>query len=631
MTRQGQGSPDRSPSATKLALGQDGRLLGAVFLFSMFTNALMLTGPIYMLQVYDRVLGSRSEETLMALSLLVAFLFLIMGILDYVRGRVAARIGARLQDRLDERVFRATLARAGRTGQHQTGLMDLEAIQRLLSSPVFLAIFDLPWTPLFLLAIFIFHPALGWLAVAGGGLLVVITLLNQARSSGPLVEAGGASMMADRLAGRLQADSELVRSLGMQGRALARWKILRANALGQAVVASDRVGGFTTLTKTLRLFLQSAMLGLGAYLVLQQQLTAGAMIAGSILMGRALAPIELAIGQWQLIARARQGRQRLLLLLKQEPPDPKRLSLPRPKAMLEVNQLSVIPPGYSQPTLRGVTFKVQPGQAVGVIGPSGAGKSTLAKALTGVWKPAGGQIRLDGATLDQYDPDTLGQLIGYLPQTVTLFDGTLAENIARLEASPDPARVVEAAERADADALIRRQSEGYDTKMANGANRLSGGQTQRIGLARALYGDPVLLILDEPNSNLDNDGAEALNRAIRASKAAGNAVLIMAHRPAAIRECDMLLVLESGGTRMFGPRDEVLRKVLQNSDQVVDATRTATAQGGSADEHERSQHSLVSARADGVGAVGFGGTAWRIRGLGDPVQYRGRGGGVGPD
>lgn len=562
------------------ARSRNSLLLWAIFLFSMFTNALMLTGPLFMLQVYDRVLGSRSEETLLALSLLVTFLFLMMGILDYVRGRVAARIGARFQEGLDERVFRATLARAGRTGQPQTGLMDLEAIQRLLSSPVFLALFDLPWTPLFLLAIFVFHPWLGWLALAGGALLVGIALLNQARSGGPLSEANTASLHADRMASRMQVDSELVRSLGMQSRALARWRHLRSQALGRGVAASDRVGGFTTLTKTLRLFLQSAMLGLGAYLVLLGELTAGAMIAGSILMGRALAPVETTIGQWQSVARAREGWRRLQDLLSEEKPEPRRLPLPRPRALLEVNQLAVVPPGHDQPTLRGVTFRVEPGQAVGVIGPSGAGKSTLAKALTGVWKPSAGQIRLDGATLDQYDPDMLGQIIGYLPQTVNLFEGTLAENIARLEQNPDPAKVVEAAQRADADALIRRQSQGYDTMMSAGSNRLSGGQMQRIGLARALYGDPVLLVLDEPNSNLDNDGAEALNRAIRAQKAAGNAVLIMAHRPAAIRECDMLLVIENHTPRMFGPRDEVLRKVLQNADQVVGATRAPVATGG---------------------------------------------------
>ena len=555
-------------------------LIWAVFLFSLFTNALMLTGPLYMLQVYDRVLGSRSEETLLALSLLVAFLFLMMGLLDYARGRVASRIGARFQDGLDERVFRATLARAGRTGQPQTGLSDLEAIQRLLSSPVFLAIFDLPWTPLFLLAVFVFHPWLGWLALGGGVVLILITLINQSRSAEPLRDATRAAMLADRAASRLQSEAELVQSLGMQTRALDRWRALRSAALGDGIAAADRVGGYTTLTKTLRLFLQSAMLGLGAYLVLQGELTAGAMIAGSILMGRALAPIELAIGQWQVVARARDGWQRLQALLSEERPEPARLPLPRPRAMLEVNQLSVVPPGATQATLRGVSFRVQPGQAVGVIGPSGAGKSTLAKALTGVWRPAGGQIRLDAATLDQYDPDTLGQLIGYLPQTVTLFDGTLAQNIARLEASPDPDMVVNAARRAAADDLIRRQPQGYDTQMSAEGGRLSGGQIQRVGLARALYGDPVLLVLDEPNSNLDNEGTEALNRAIRDMKAAGNAVLIMAHRPAAIRECEMLLVLDGGGARMFGPRDEVLARVLQNADQVVAATRAPSAQGG---------------------------------------------------
>ena len=555
-------------------------LIWAVFLFSLFTNALMLTGPLYMLQVYDRVLGSRSEETLLALSLLVAFLFLMMGLLDYARGRVASRIGARFQDGLDERVFRATLARAGRTGQPQTGLSDLEAIQRLLSSPVFLAIFDLPWTPLFLLAVFVFHPWLGWLALGGGAVLILITLINQSRSAEPLGDATRAAMLADRAASRLQSEAELVQSLGMQTRALDRWRALRSAALGDGIAAADRVGGYTTLTKTLRLFLQSAMLGLGAYLVLQGELTAGAMIAGSILMGRALAPIELAIGQWQVVARARDGWQRLQALLSEERPEPARLPLPRPRALLEVNQLSVVPPGAAQATLRGVSFRVQPGQAVGVIGPSGAGKSTLAKALTGVWRPAGGQIRLDAATLDQYDPDTLGQLIGYLPQAVTLFDGTLAQNIARLEPSPDPEKVVNAARRAAADDLIRRQPQGYDTQMSAEGGRLSGGQIQRVGLARALYGNPVLLVLDEPNSNLDNEGTEALNRAIRDMKAAGNAVLIMAHRPAAIRECEMLLVLDGGGARLFGPRDEVLARVLQNADQVVAATRAPSAQGG---------------------------------------------------
>lgn len=555
-------------------------LLWSVFLFSTFTNALMLTGPLYMLQVYDRVLGSRSEETLLALSMLLVFLYLMLGLLDYARGRVAAIIGARFQDGLDERVFRATLAHAGRTGQQQTGLSDLAAIQRLLSSPVFLAVFDIPWTPLFLLAIFVFHPWLGFLALGGGILLIGITVMNQVSSSGPLGEATGSSLTADRAAAQLQAESELVQSLGMQSHALARWRMLRRTALEHGIIASNRLGGYTTLTKTLRLFLQSAMLGLGAYLVLQGELTGGAMIASSILMSRALAPIEQALGQWQAVARARTGWHRLKSLLEEERPEPKRLPLPRPSAMLEVKQLTVVPPGARQATLREVSFRVQPGQAVGVIGASGAGKSTLACALTGVWTLEGGQVRLDGATLDQYDPDTLGQLVGYLPQTVKLFDGTLAENIARMAQNPDPEKVVGAARRAAADEMIRRQPQGYDTPIIGGGSRLSGGQIQRVGLARALYSNPVLLVLDEPNSNLDNEGTEALNQAIRDMKAAGNAVLIMAHRPAAIRECEMLLVLDGGSSRIFGPRDEVLAKVLQNNDRVVTATRAPVTQGG---------------------------------------------------
>ncbi len=546
-------------------------LMWSILLFSMFTNLLMLTGPLYMLQVYDRVLGSRSEETLLALSILIAFLFLMMGLLDYVRGRVAARIGARLQDGLDGRVFGAALTRARRDGGPQTGLQDLEAVQRLLSSPAFMAIFDIPWTPIFLAAIFIFHPWLGWLALGGGALLVVIALINQSTTKDPMKEAASASMRADRMAGQLQSEAELIRSLGMHGAAFSRWRQQREVALGQSIRSSDRVGGFTTLTKTLRLFLQSAMLGLGAYLVLQEQLTAGAMIAGSILLGRALAPIELAIGQWALIHRARDGWANLRTLLGETPEEPGRLPLPRPAARLNVHQLAVVPPGETQAALRMVSFKVEPGQAVGVIGPSGAGKSTLAKALTGVWAPAAGQIRLDGATLDQYDPDALGGLIGYLPQTVSLFDGTIADNIARLSPNPDPDAVVKAAQKAAAHELILKQPQGYDTQVTAVGSRLSGGQIQRIGLARALYGDPVMLVLDEPNSNLDNEGSDALNEAIREMKADGRSVLIMAHRPAAIRECEMLLVLDGGMPKAFGPRDEVLQQTVENYQQIAAA------------------------------------------------------------
>ena len=550
-------------------------LLWSVGLFSMAVNALMLTGPLYMLQVYDRVLGSRSAETLLALSVLILFLFAMMAVLDFARGRVAARYGARLQDALDTRIFAAALARAQRTGEGQTALQDLAAVQRLAASPVFMALFDLPWTPLFIAAILLFHPWLGALALVGMALLIVLALVNRARSHGPIADAAMAAQSADRVGAEMQGEAELIRALGMQGNAFARWHRQRRVALAEGMRASDLVGGFSATTRSLRLLMQSAILGLGAYLVLQAEMTAGAMIAGSILLGRALAPIDMVIGQWNAIAEAGQSWQRLRALLRDEVAAAPRMPLPQPKARIEVSQLSVIPPGAQVPTLRGVSFAIAPGEAVGIIGPSGAGKSTLARAMTAVWQPAVGQIRLDGATLDQYDPDALGHYIGYLPQSVTLFAGTIAENIARLSATPDTQKVVAAARMAGAHEMILALPDGYETLVSGLGARLSGGQIQRIGLARALYGAPVLVVLDEPNAALDNDGSLALNNAVQAIKADGRAVLIMAHRPSAIRECDKLLVLSGGTTVMFGPTQEVLQKTLVNYADIK-----ATATGG---------------------------------------------------
>ncbi|MFC7702850.1 type I secretion system permease/ATPase [Plastorhodobacter daqingensis] len=547
-------------------------LLATVFLFSAAVNILMLTGPIFMLQVYDRVLVSRSEATLVALFALVAFLFLMMGVLDYARGRIMSRVGARFQDQLDRRVFAAALRRSGTVPDDpaaNAAQADLESIQRFLSSPVFIALLDMPWAPLFAAAIFVFHPMLGVLALGGGLLLVVLTWINQRLTRRGAAMAAQNGLLAERFASQIRTEADTVQSLGMRGSAFDRWQDARGAALAASVAVGDRGAAISVTIRTFRLFLQSAMLALGAWLVLQGELTPGAMIAASILMGRALAPVESALAQWQVFQRAQEGWRRLSGLLAAMPAGTPRTALPRPRPVLDVHHLTVVPPGEQQAALRLVSFRVEPGQAVGVIGPSGAGKSTLARALTGLWVPAGGRARLDGAALDQYDPDVLGQHIGYLPQRVTLFDGTIAENIARLAPNPDAAQVVAAARKAAAHDMILSLPEGYDTYVTASGSRLSGGQIQRIGLARAMFGDPVLLILDEPNSNLDNDGSAALNAAIRAAKAQGCSVLIMAHRPAAIQECDLLLVLEGGSRRAFGPRDQVLRDMVRNHTDIL--------------------------------------------------------------
>ena len=546
--------------------------LVATFVFSVFVNLLMLTSPLYMLQVYDRVLVSRSEATLIALSVLATALFLAMGLIDHARNRVMSRIGARLQSEMEERVLSASFRRlsvAPQDGAAHSAQRDLDAVSRVWTSPALLALFDLPWTPVFAAALFIFHPVMGWTAIGGMVILIAVTLLNQRNTEASLNEAAMAGLKADRQAENLKSESELVRALGMTRAAFARWQKLRGVAQVSGLSASDTAGAFSVLTKTFRLFLQSAILGIGAWLVLEGSLSAGAMIAGSILMGRALQPIEVAVGQWSVLTRARQAQARLEGLLSRVPPEQPRTALPRPAAKLEVRNLVLGVPGEARPVLRGVSFTLQPGQALGVIGPSGSGKSSLARALIGVWPPASGSIRLDGATLDQYDPDQLGRYIGYLPQRVTLFDGTIAANIARLDEDADDAAVIAAAQQAAAHDLIKALPQGYDTEVATMGGRLSGGQIQRVGLARALYGDPVILVLDEPNSNLDNDGSMALNRSIKTAKEQGRCVLIMAHRPAAIQECDMLLVLNDGVPAAFGPRDKVLREMVQNAGEIA--------------------------------------------------------------
>ncbi len=556
-------------------------LFVSVGIFSFFVNVLMLTGSLYMLQIYDRVLPSRSEETLLALTLLVAALYSFMGILDYARTRIAARIGATMQARLDARVFNAVLRRSVLSSERSkpaSGLKDLESVQKLMGSPVLFAVFDMPWAPVYIFAIFTFHPWLGYLSIVGGLILVAATILNQMLTKKPELEAVRASMQGDAFAETIRQQGEMIQALGMRGAVMRRWQRLRQRALRQTLDSGDRVGQFATFSKTFRYFLQSAVLGLGAYLVIHGQMSAGAMIAGSILLGRSLAPIEQAIGGWSLVQRARQGWASLKALLASTPEAQERTALPRPRAIFDCSQITVFPPEQQRASLRMLDFHVRPGQALGVIGASASGKSTLARVLTGIWRPASGSVRLDGATLDQYDSDVLGSYIGYLPQDVVLFDGTVAENIARMSETPDAEAVVKAAKKAGAHEMILGLPQGYDTPVAAGGARLSGGQKQRIGLARAFYGDPVIMVLDEPNSNLDAAGQDALNAAISTAKQEGKAVVIMAHRPAGIAECDLILIIDGGMAKAFGPRDEVLKAHVRNYAQVANRV----AEGGQA-------------------------------------------------
>ena len=546
-----------SRAEIRTALGESRRLFVSIGVFSAFVNLLMLTGPLFMLQVYDRVLTSRSEATLVALIAIVAFLFLMMGLLDHARARVLARAGARFQTRMEPRVLGAILTRAGLSPQARsapaTGLHDLEAMQRFASGPGPFAFFDAPWTPAFLFVLFTFHWLLGVLAVVSGVLLVALALANSARTARLQAAAGEAAARAGHFVEQLRAGAETVRGLGMRAPATARAGDLRGASLEATVAASDRGGAFAVTSKTLRLFLQSMMLGLGAWLAIQGEVTPGIMIAASILLGRALAPIDQAVGQWPTLQRALQGRRSLAKLLHETPEEPERTPLPAPRPVLEAQDLVVAAPGAKVPAVRGVSFRLEPGKAVGIAGPSASGKSTLARALVGVWPPLHGKATLDGAALDQYGEAALARHLGWLPQEVVLFEGTVAENIARLDPGPDPEMVVQAAMRAGAHEIILALDGGYDFQVAAGGAALSGGQRQRIALARAFYGDPVVVVLDEPDAHLDAAGAAALDRAIAELKARGGAAVIVAHRPGAFARCDLVLLMEGGQARPAKP------------------------------------------------------------------------------
>ena len=540
-------------------------LVGWVFFFSIFVNLLMLVGPIFMLQVYDRVLASGSEATLVAMFALVAALYALMSLLDFARGRIMARCGARLQEALDTRVFEVVLKRSilpQERSAPQRALRDLEAIRSILASPGFLAILDFPWVPVFIAALFIFHPLMGWLGIAGAIVLIVLAVVNQFLTRKKIPDMQTASARSHGLAEETRRHIEIVRAHGMGDQIVPRWNEMREKGQDFAMAHNDLSGAFQASTKAFRLFLQSAMLALGAWLVLQAELTAGAMIAGSIILGRALAPIEQSLSQLKPLQSAGAAWRSLGNLLAQTPPEEKKTELPRPEPRLSVKSVAISPVGSATAILSQVDFSMDPGDVIGVVGPSGTGKSSLLRTLIGVWPPRAGEVRLGAARLDQYNPSMLGGYVGYLPQEVDFFSGSVAENIARMAGEPDETEVIRAAKAACVHELILTLPQGYDTIMKSGETDLSAGQKQRIALARALYGDPAFLVLDEPNSALDAEGQEALNEAILKMKTDGKIVIISSHHPAGLAAVDRLIVLGNGTVVAQGPRDQILKSMI---------------------------------------------------------------------
>ena len=533
-------------------------------LFSCVINILMLSGPIFMLQVYDRVLASRSVPTLIALAILVGILFVFLGLFDLLRARILARIARRIDQRIHAALFGAVIDHSVRRTLNLRAqpLRDLDTLRQFLAGPSPATLFDLPWTPIYIAIIFLLHVDLGIFALAGAALLAALAAVNDRLTRVPLARSGEGAMLSHRIAEECRRNAAVIQAMGMLPEAQARWQAAHDKALSDHLRASDRNGAFSALAKCLRLVLQSAILALGAYLVILQDITAGTIIASSILMSRALAPIEQGISHWRGFLNVLNAVRRLGLVLADSRQQRPKMALPAPKGRLGVEGLSIAAPGEATPILRGIGFALQPGQALGVIGPSGAGKSTLARALANVWAPASGVISMDGAPFPQWDAATLGRHIGYLPQDVDLFEGTFEENIARFQRDAKPENVIRAARLTGVHDLILQFPDGYKTHIGEAGIKLSVGQRQRIGLARALYGDPALIILDEPNASLDAAGENALSRAIAAATKRGATVIVVSHRPSVLSYIDLVLLLNGGRQIAFGPKREVLKNVV---------------------------------------------------------------------
>ncbi|MET0611413.1 type I secretion system permease/ATPase [Pseudomonas caspiana] len=539
------------------------RVFWSLALFSGVINLLVLVPSLYMMQVYDRVLTSRNETTLVMLTLIALGLFFFSGLIEWVRSQVMIRMSAGLDEALGERVFDAAFARS--LQEHNANpaqvLSDLATLRQLITGQGLIALLDAPWLPIFLLVAFIIHPWFGLLTLVLAIVLIGLALWGELATRVRLGEANRLSVSSAAYVNSTLQNAEVIRALGMLGPLRQRWSLLQQRIIAAQAHASDRSARITSATRFVRISGQSLALGLGALLVLEGELSAGMMIAMSLLLGRALAPVEIAIGSWKQFNSGRQSYQRLSQLLTTHPRERLRMPLPPPTGAVRLEQLYVGPPGASQPILRGINFALAKGDVLAVIGASASGKSTLARALVGVWPAIGGSVRLDSAEISQWTHDALGPHLGYLPQDIELFDGTVADNIARF-GEQDADKIITASRHAGIHEMILHFPKGYDTPLGPGGLGLSGGQKQRLGLARALYGNPALIVLDEPNSNLDEAGELALIQAVKALKAAGSTVVLITHRPGILAVVDHILLLKDGGQQAFGPRDRVLKALM---------------------------------------------------------------------
>lgn len=544
--------------------------------FSFFINMLGLVPTLYMLQIYDRVLASRNEMTLWMLTLIMLGLYLLLTLLEWVRSRLLVRAGIKIDESLKERVFtaafEANLRKVG--GNPGQALGDLTNIRQFLTGNGLFAFFDAPWTPIYLAVIFYLHPMLGWFSLAGALVLVSLTLVTELLTKKPLAAANAAAVKSGQFATNSLANDEVIEAMGMMPRLRAIWREKHDIHLALQAMASDRAGIISAVTRFVRMSMQSLILGVGAYLAIYGELSPGGMIAGSILMGKALSPVEQVIGNWRNFISTRVAYGRLGELLQKFPARQVGMSLPAPTGEVAVESLVAVPPGSQVAVLKGIGFAIAPGEVVGIIGPSASGKSTLARMLVGIWPPHAGKVRLDGADVYLWNKEELGPHIGYLPQDIELFEGSIAENIARF-GEVDAERVIVAAQKAGVHEMILRFQLGYDTLIGAGGGFLSGGQKQRIGLARALYGDPTLIVLDEPNSNLDDQGEAALVQAVMALKSQRKTVIIITHRTSIIGVVDRILMLREGTVQMYGPRHEVLNALNQAAQQARAAQQQA--------------------------------------------------------